>query len=602
MKQLTFLIIGAGSRGNAYARAITRSTPARIAAIAEPNPYKRRAFGEAYIWGSEGPKASQEFQGWEEWIDYETKRRESIQSTNGASDELDAGVDGLLICTLDETHITILSALAENNLLDLHILCEKPLAVSLQDCLSVLAARAKNPSAKNSIFSIGHVLRYSPHNLLLRKLVREDKVIGDIVSVEHTEPVGYWHFAHSYVRGNWRRETPAGDGSLLTKSCHDVDFLLWLIEAPVHKPATSITTGTANGNSNNDTTATAIGPGTGNPERSLRLRSIHSTGHLTQFRPDQKPPSAGSATNCITCPIERQCIYSSIRVYRDNQLRKGETGWPVDIVCPDIEDYLPKEASDKFSKGGMDGAKDDGGWGEIDISAAEAHLIDTLAQDYTPDTPDEEIKKRPWYGRCVYESDNDVVDDQVVVLSWDVVPPSPSTSTSTPISNTNTRHRHPSTTTPRNKKLNPGLTATLHMTAPTAAQCIRRGRIYGTRGEITYTSSSITIHSFTSSSSSSSSAITTQTINVPNPPPEEAESHGGGDYGLARGFVGAVNAIVNDGWDGERAQRVFVGCTAEEVVRSHAVVFAAEESRRDERVLGWEGWWRERMGGVGLEV
>jgi len=43
-------------------------------------------------------------------------------------------------------------------------------------------------------------LRYSPHNILLHKLLVEEGVVGDIVSVEHTEPVGWWHFSHSYVR------------------------------------------------------------------------------------------------------------------------------------------------------------------------------------------------------------------------------------------------------------------------------------------------------------------------------------------------------------------------------------------------------------------
>ena len=44
------------------------------------------------------------------------------------------------------------------------------------------------------------MLRYSPHNALLHQLVVADKAVGDIVNINHTEPVGYWHFAHSYVR------------------------------------------------------------------------------------------------------------------------------------------------------------------------------------------------------------------------------------------------------------------------------------------------------------------------------------------------------------------------------------------------------------------
>ncbi|KAL2867073.1 Gfo/Idh/MocA family protein [Aspergillus lucknowensis] len=540
VKELTFLIIGAGSRGSAYARAITTSTPARIAAVAEPDPYKRHVLGEKYIWGpGRSPKAGQEFEGWREWIEYEVDRRGRAGRDSGS----DEGVDGLLICTLDETHVEILAGLAVAELLDLHVLCEKPLALSLDDCLSVYAARAK--AAAESVFSIGHVLRYSPHNLLLRRLVRVDKVIGDIVSVEHTEPVGFWHFAHSYVRGNWRRETLQGDGSLLTKSCHDVDFLVWLVEEPIYSTCSSPVSKAPKSDPN------------GSERFQLKLRSIHSTGHLTQFTPSRKPLAAGSATNCTTCPIERECVYSAVRIYRDNQLRKGERGWPVKIVCPDIEDYLPSTSTS-------------------DTQKAEDRLLSALKEDYDDTTPDEEIAKRTWYGRCVYESDNNVCDDQVVTMSWDTVPTNPDNGPEA-----------------RKKKGKPsGITATLHMTAPTEAQCVRRGRIYGTAGEITYDSQHISIFSFATRE--------TTVIDVPKQPPEEEESHGGGDYGLARGFVNAVDMVVNRGWSVQRAQREFVGCELGDVIRSHAVVFAAEESRRGEMVVPWESWWKGKLASVGL--
>jgi hypothetical protein len=53
---------------------------------------------------------------------------------------------------------------------------------------------------RKTVFAVGFVLRYSYFFMLLRKLVREERVVGDVVSVDHTEPVGWWHFRHSYVR------------------------------------------------------------------------------------------------------------------------------------------------------------------------------------------------------------------------------------------------------------------------------------------------------------------------------------------------------------------------------------------------------------------
>jgi predicted dehydrogenase len=80
-------------------------------------------------------------------------------------------------------------------------MCEKPLSTNLEDCVSIYKSLRSNPSSTPSqLFSIGHVLRYSPHNMLLRKLLLQDKVIGDIMSVDHTEPIGWWYFSHGFVR------------------------------------------------------------------------------------------------------------------------------------------------------------------------------------------------------------------------------------------------------------------------------------------------------------------------------------------------------------------------------------------------------------------
>lgn len=512
-RPVRFIVLGAGSRGTAYGQAVTTATTGHIHAVAELHPFKRREFGRNFIWGDGKPQDGQEFEDWREWVKWEVKRRNGSNTAEG--------VDGVFICTLDDQHIEILHAVSQFK--DLHILCEKPLALSLQDCLSVYHSLKPTTDGgdRNTIFSIGHVLRYSPHNILLRKLLLVDRVIGDIVSLEHCEPVGWWHFSHSYVRGNWRRETANGDGSLLTKSCHDIDFILWLLCSPPETPASA--------------------------SKSVyhHPRTITSTGKLTQFNPRRKPRKAGAATNCLSCPAERECNYSALKIYRGMHLSRGDIDWPVNIVCPDIEDTYRTSGSD----------------------AADKALLSRLQQDYNKDTDsDDKIASKTWYGRCVYESDNNVCDDQVVTISWDDEPSS-------------------SSATPMNSK-----TAFFHMIAPTEKQCQRRGRVYGTNGEISYNSRTITIYDFATQSES--------IIEVPRQPPEEEKAHGGGDYGLARSFVQAVDAVVNQGWDVGEAQARFVGCTLEEAVRSHAVVFAAEEARREERVVRWKEWWGKKLASV----
>lgn len=170
------------------------------------------------------------------------------------------------------------------------------------------------------------------------------------------------------------------------------------------------------------------------------------------------------------------------------------------------------------------------------------------------------VEKRNWFGRCVWEADNNVCDDQCVTITWDDDPLPSSASDG-------------STLTHRTAK-----TAQFHMIAFTEKQCERRGRIYGTKGEIEYDSTTIRVHDFASGHT---------TVYKPH---LAAGGHGGGDEGLVRQFLGAVNA-VNEGMGVQEAQREWLGCDLDEAFRSHAVVFAAEEARVKKNVVKWAEWW-----------
>jgi predicted dehydrogenase len=194
------LFIGAGSQGHAYAGPITRHGFGTIVGICEPIPFKRQIFGEKYIWRGTQPKPHHQFNSWTDFAAYETNRRARVQAGEiSRGDDEFVGVDAIFVCVLDEMHVPVVKGLAP---FGLHIMCEKPLATTLEDCISILGAmkEAWQTLGRKTIFGIGHVLRYSPQNLLLRRMVRDEKVIGDIISVQHTEPVGWWHMAHSFVR------------------------------------------------------------------------------------------------------------------------------------------------------------------------------------------------------------------------------------------------------------------------------------------------------------------------------------------------------------------------------------------------------------------
>lgn len=321
--------------------------------------------------------------------------------------------------------------------------------------------------------------------------------------------------------GNWRKESKTAP-SLLTKSCHDIDFVLWLLcsPAPFSKDAPHLPS------------------------------LVTSVGSLAYFKRSRKPALAGDATNCLSCPAEKECMYSAKKIYYERHLAKGNTGWPVDIVDPEIEQCLA---------GPGDKAQAE--------SVAKAKLMQRLAENYSAETRQSEIEKRPWFGRCVYESDNDVCDDQMVTITWDEDPLPLDRVAETPLRNRGAK------------------TAAFHMVAFTEKQCERRGRIYGTKGEIEYDSKIIKTHNF----------ITGQTES--HHPDQPGGGHGGGDDGLAQQYVRAIDAVNNRGMSVEQAQRLYIGCSLDEVIRSHAMVFAAEEARRERKVVVWTDWWAANVEG-----
>ncbi|KAI8937182.1 hypothetical protein NX059_006392 [Plenodomus lindquistii] len=517
------LIIGAGSRGTAYAEATLTSTNAIIAAICEPIAYKRNEFGRKFVWGeNREPQPGQAFANWREWVEYESKRR----ANEHEGIDVEEGIDAVFVCVLDELHEEVVTGIAG---LGVHVCCEKPMSTSLKSCVNIFNAlhaagsmdgRSNGTSngaspKKDTIFGICHVLRYSPHNMLLRHLVRGEKVIGDVLSIEHVEPVGWWHFSHSYVRGNWRKESKTAP-SLLTKSCHDIDFLMWMLCSP---------------------------PPDAEHAAPHLPSYITSTGSRKFFRKERKPQAAGKATNCLDCAHERDCDYSAKKIYFERHLKTGNTGWPVKIVNPEIEDIYKTTGKDKAVK----------------------QLLEDLAEDYTGETSVGEVEARPWFGRCVWEADNDVCDDQYVTIDWADDPLDKDSDSSLQIEGRAAK------------------TAQFHMVAFTEKICERRGRIYGTNGEIEYDSKSIKVHRFATGET------------VTHNPHIAGGGHGGGDEGLARQFLMAVNAVNSGTMSGADAQREYLGCDLEEAFRSHALVFAAEEARTKRQVIDWEQWWSENV-------
>jgi len=209
--------------------------------------------------------------------------------------------DAVIIATPDSEHFGPAIAFSD---LGYHILLEKPMSVSEQECIEITEAVKRN----NVILAVGHVLRYTPYSQKIKELISSG-ILGKIINIQHVEPVGYWHFAHSYVRGNWRNEKKS-TFSLLAKSCHDIDWIRYMM--------------------------------------GVHCKKVTSFGNLNHFRKENKPEGAKSISStsnnqeqlrCIDCTLQNECPYSATRIYLE-RVKEGSKDWPVRVITskiPDIE-------------------------------------------------------------------------------------------------------------------------------------------------------------------------------------------------------------------------------------------------------------------------
>jgi predicted dehydrogenase len=417
MRAVELVMVGAGNRGYLAYGAFAERNPAlaRFVAVVEPDDARRARFATAH-----GIPADRQFRSWEDIA--------------GRSPLAPA----LINATLERDHrASTLGLLAAGY----EMLLEKPIAPTAGECLEIASAA----ESQGRLLQIAHVLRYAPFFVALREIITSDR-LGAIVSVDWRENLVYWHFAHSYVRGNWGNTTRAGP-MILTKCCHDLDLLVWMFG---------------------------------------RCELVSSSGSLAHFTRDAVGPEIPD--RCTDgCPIADACPYFAPRVYLD-RLRENPASFAVAAI--------------------------------------------TL--DRTPEGVMRALETGP-YGRCVYRSDNDAVDHQVVLM-----------------------------------RFAGGLSVSLTMQGSSHIEG-RTVRIDGTRATLLANEArgEMEIHDHR----------TGQTERIARP--LGVGGHGGGDDGLMHAFVGAIQ--------GDRAG---VLTSARESVTSHLIAFAAERARVHREVVDMDAFRR----------
>ena len=198
--------------------------------------------------------------------------------------------DLMFICTQDRQHVPMALAALEKGY---HVLLEKPISPELSECIEL----QKKAHEKNRVVTVCHVLRYSPFYQTVKQIMDSGK-LGEIRNISAHEDVGYFHQAHSFVRGNWRSSEETSP-MILAKSCHDMDLLQWLM--------------------------------------GQRCEYISSYGSLSHFRADKAPE--GATEYCLGgCKCKDECPYDAEKIYITNKktgVRDNHGGWPCNALCVD---------------------------------------------------------------------------------------------------------------------------------------------------------------------------------------------------------------------------------------------------------------------------
>lgn len=101
-----------------------------------------------------------------------------------------------------------------------NVFTEKPLALSIEECRSIIAAQA----ASGRRLVMGFCMRYA--RLYRRaKEILESGRLGRILSIDANENINPGHGA--YIMTNWRRHKAIGGPHILEKCSHDLDLMNW---------------------------------------------------------------------------------------------------------------------------------------------------------------------------------------------------------------------------------------------------------------------------------------------------------------------------------------------------------------------------------------
>lgn len=266
-KIVRIAIAGVGSRGkNAYGlELLNMKDRAKVVAVADIDPERLALAGDAH-----GVPDEMRFPSAEAML---------------AMPKL---ADAMLVCSQDRQHVPHAVAALKKGY---DVMMEKPISPKLEDLQEITKVARENGRR----VVVCHVLRYTPFFQTIKKTI-DSGVLGEVVSIQALENVRYWHQAHSFVRGNWRREEDTSP-MILAKCCHDLDYLVWLC--------------------------------------GKKCERVSSYGSLMYFKKSNAPE--GAALRCTQgCKAKESCPYDAEKIYltnKDTGILCGNVEWPIDVLA-----------------------------------------------------------------------------------------------------------------------------------------------------------------------------------------------------------------------------------------------------------------------------
>ncbi len=191
-KKISIGVIGCGAVAHFHAQSILAAENATLAGFADVRSESAEAFAKEY--------GSAAFGSVEEMLK-------------------SPAVDAVCICTPSGFHkSTALQALEQGK----HILVEKPLAVTVEDCDAVIALAKE----KGLVAGVISQFRFTQTARYAKKLLAEGK-LGKLITAELL--MKYNRSQEYYDSSNWRGTWALDGGAMMNQGIHGVDMLLYLL-------------------------------------------------------------------------------------------------------------------------------------------------------------------------------------------------------------------------------------------------------------------------------------------------------------------------------------------------------------------------------------